>query len=281
MAGVYSELRHAARALARKPAFTAVAVLTLAAGIGVNTAIFSAVNAVLMRPLPFRDMDRMVTLHETHPVLHEINTAYPDFEDWKRQSQSFESMAAYTFQGLQKLTLTGRGEPVQLQAAFASQDLLPLLGVEPFLGRAFLPEEERPGHDRVALVSHAAWIRYFGGDPKIINTSAALDGESYRVIGVLPAGRAFPVWADIVAPLSRLDDYDRTTRKFHQLEVVGLLKPGVSMEQAGTEMRTIAHRLGVIYPATNNTIGAELAPFREQFVADARRPLLTCWPRLG
>jgi len=221
-----------------------------------------------------------VMIWETHPALGKVQVAYPDYRDWRAQSNSFEDVGAYTFQGLLKENLTGDAasspnrEPEQLKASFISANLLPLVGVEPALGRNFLSDEEVPGHDRVALLSHSLWMRRFSGDRSLLGRGIRLNGQDFRVTGVLAAGRAFPDWADVFLPLLQLGDYDLTNRKHHQLEVVGRLKPGSTLRQTQAEMEGIAHRLQRTYPATNNTIGTKVVALQEQFTGESRKPLL-------
>jgi putative ABC transport system permease protein len=275
------DLRYAVRMLRRNPGFTAVAVLTLGLGIGANTAIFSTVNAVLLRPLPYPHAERLVQIWETHPVLHRIQASYPDYMDWRGQNNSFEKMAAYTFEGLQPVNLVAGGEPVQLACSLVSESLLPTLGVAPEIGRNFGADEVRPGHDNVAILSHALWVSRFGARPDIVGMQLPIDGVSVRVVGVLSAAGQFPVWADVLMPVSRLADFDRVSRKHHLLQAIGRLKPGVTVDQAQTEIAGISRRLQSAYPATNSTIGAELVPLAEQVSGAVRRPLLMVMAAVG
>ncbi len=277
----HQDLGYAIRMLRRNPGFTAVAVLTLGLGIGANTAIFSTVDAVLLRPLPYRQPDRLVQIWETHPVLHRIQAPYSDYMDWRNQSAGFEQMAAYTFEGLNQVNLLAGGEPLQLAASLVSENLLPLLGIAPGVGRNFAPDEVRPGNDNVVILSHALWVNRFGANPNIVGRQISIDGVSMRVVGVLPASGQFPVWADLLMPISRLGDSDLVSRKHHPLEVIGRLKPGVSIERAQTEVGAIALRLQRAYPATNSTIGAELLPLSDQVTGSVRRPLLIVMAAVG
>ncbi len=275
------DFRYTVRMLRRNPGFTAVAVLTLVLGIGANTAIFSTVNAVLLRPLPYAHAERLVQIWETHPVLHRIQAPYPDYVDWDKQSTSIERMAAYTFEGLQPVNLVIGGEPVQLAGSLVSGNLLPTLGISPEKGRNFSPDEVKPGHDNVAILSHALWVNRFGAAPNIVGTQLAIDGVSVRVVGVLSATQQFPVWADLLMPISRLADFDRVNRKHHLVEAIALLKPGLTAERAQTEIAGIARRLQSAYPATNSTIGAELIPLSDEVSGTVRRPLLMVMAAVG
>ncbi len=281
MANIAQDLRYAVRMLWRNPGFAAVVILTLALGIGANTVIFSTVNAVLLRPLPYREPDHLVQIEETHPVIHRIQTPYADYLDWRNQSTSFEQMAAYTFEGFRQVNLVTGGEPVQLDGSLVTDNLLRTLGIAPERGRNFSPDELRPGHDKVVILSHSLWVNRFGANPNILGTQLAIDGVSMRVVGVLPASGQFPVWADLLMPVSLLGDFDLNSRKHHPLEVIGRLRPEVSTEQAQAEIKGIAHRLQSAYPATNGTIGAELVPLSEQISGAVRRPLVIVMAAVG
>src|SRR5207245_221850 len=235
-----NDLKFAFRQLLKNPGFTAVAVLTLALGIGANTAIFSVVNAVLLRPLPFREPDRLVTVWERDPKQgYEQNLATTGtFLDWRAQNQSFEGMAI--FDSNRGFTLTGRGEPERPTGAAVSANLFQILGVSPLLGRAFADEEEMTGRGQVALLSHDLWQRRFGGDPSIQGKPITLDGKPYTVVGVMPAKFRFPGMtgmlfgvfanqpAELWVPLT-LDGAARNERGNHIWQVVARLKPGVAI----------------------------------------------------
>ncbi len=272
------DVRYGFRMIRKNPWTTAVAVLSLALGIGANVAIFSVVNTLLLRPLPFQDPDRLVTIDETHPEIPRLEASVPDFQDFRDQSRSFSGMAAYSFNGYKKFVLSGGGEPEQLEGTLASQNLFPLLGVGPALGRNFLPEEDKPGQARVAILSDSLWRRRFSSDQNILGKAIQLNGESFTVVGVMGRGNQFPVGSDIWIPLSNLSDTDMTSRTFHPVSVIARLKPGVTEQEARTEVETIAQRLRQSYPATNKTLGVALAPLPEQFVGDMRTAL---WVLLG
>src|SRR5439155_11311205 len=268
-----NDLRYSVRMLLKSRGFTVVALLTLALGIGGVTAVFSVVYAVLLRPLPFRDPDRLVMVWESHPEIRKLQVTVPDFVDWQNQSQDFEQMAAYSFEAVNKVVLTGRGEPEQLQATMVSENLFPLLGVKPAVGRSFLLEECQSGHDRVAMLSHALWQRRFGADPSILGKAIALDLDSFTVVGIVAPDQAFPVWADVFLPLSLMEAEVRTSRVYHPLEVVARLRQESTLRQAQTEMGTIARQLQQAYPATNGTIGAFVVPLLKDSVGDVQKPL--------
>jgi putative ABC transport system permease protein len=278
---MFQDLRFGARMLRTHPGFTAVAVLTLALGIGANTAIFSVVNAVLLRPLPFAEPDRLVSIAETHPEIARIEVSTPDFEDWRRQAQVFVDMAAWSIKDWGKHVITEAGEPEQLQSTCVTPNFFPLLGVSPALGRNFLPEENLAGHDRVAIVSHGLWRRRFAADPNLVGRAIRLNGENYIVVGVMPRGAQLPFDTDVWLPLSQLGTYPLTSRVPHMLEVVARLKAGVTVEQARAEMEAIAGRLKQTYPETNKNFGVMLNPLRERLTGDLKPALLALFGTVG
>jgi len=271
------DLRYSLRMFRKAPGFTAAAVLALALGIGANTAIFSVVNGVLLRPLAYRDSGRLVLAWQTEPDLPQAPLTSPDFLDWKEQNRVFEQLEAFALTGL---NLTGRDRPVRLEGARITPGFFRMLGVAPALGRDFLPEEDQPGRNQVVILSHAAWVENFGSDPQIAGKSVTLDGNSYTVVGVMP--RQFrtpaPQREEIFTPFSmRKTD----SRGSHFLAAIGCLKPGVSLEQAQTEISGIAARLSKAYPATNTGIGARLVPLQEQVVGRVRPTLLALLGAVG
>ena len=195
---IWQDVRFGARMLWKRPGFTAVAVLTLALGIGANTAIFSVVNGVLLRPLPYRTADRLVFLSEWSQQVPNMSVAYPNFLDWQAQAQSFDALAAFRSNGF---VLTGAGEPERLTAREVSQQFFPALGVAPAAGRNFLPEEDRTGGSKTVILSHGLWQRRFGGDPAILGQSLMLNNESYTVVGVLPQTFEWQAPVDVFVPL--------------------------------------------------------------------------------
>ncbi|HWB99487.1 MAG TPA: ABC transporter permease, partial [Bryobacteraceae bacterium] len=241
-------LHQAFRSLCRRPAFALAAILTIALGAGANIAVFHIVYPVLLQPLPFRQPDRLVQIWESTPALPQLQVAVPDFEDWKRSTKSFEGLAAYTLQAMNKITLLGQGEPEVLQGAMATENLLPILGVQPLLGRWFSPEDQREKR-RVALLSEALWRRKFSADPGVVGKNIRLEKESFTVIGILRRGEAIPEWADLWIPFSLLEPELQNTRKYHPLEIIGRLRSGVSTDRAQAEIQTISHGLSQAYPA--------------------------------
>jgi putative ABC transport system permease protein len=271
MQTLLQDLRYAFRLLAKSRGFTAIAVLTLALGIGENSAIFSVVNGVLLRPLAFRDPARLVIVAEKSPF-PTISTSYQNFVDWRDQSRSFESMEATRGTGL---SLTGAGEPELLLARMATAGLFPLLGVEAHIGRTFLPEEDRAGGAPVALLSYGLWQRRFGGSREIIGKPITLASQPYSVVGVLPAGFQILQPADVFVPFKPWAATLPDDRNWHPgIIAVARLKPGVSREQARAEMVGITKRLEQQYPDYNTGTSADVVGLQEQMVQNIRPALI-------
>jgi putative ABC transport system permease protein len=276
MAGLVQDLRFAVRGLRRTPGFTAAAVATLALGIGVTTAIFSVVNALLLRPLPYREPDRIVT------ALHGGNApvAPADFLDWRAQSRSYQHAAAAQFWGP---TLTARGAPEVIAPAMqVTADLFAVLGVEPLLGRTFRAGDDRPGAAPAVVLSHRLWRQRFAADPHLVGQTLTLDGRGYTVIGVMPRAFEFaPFWvrkAELWTPLdltSRAQD-----RRGESLRLFGRLAPGVSRDQAQAETDAIWRRLQARYPADTRA-DVVLTPVHDKAVGKIRQPLLVLLAAVG
>jgi putative ABC transport system permease protein len=246
MDSLMKDVRYGIRMLTRNPAFTAVAVIALALGIGANAAIFSVVNAVLLRPLPFADPDRLMVLRETKlPQFPEFSVAPANFMEWQKQNTVFERMAAFQNSAY---NLIGVGEPERLQGMRVSDGFLAMLGVQPARGRDFLPEEDQPGHNQVVIISDGLWQRRFGGDPNILNQAITLNGNSYTVVGIMPADFRFGGSATDIWSPTAFDAKAAQQHGSHYVAVIGRLRPGVSVEQARAEMSAIAERLAAQYP---------------------------------
>jgi putative ABC transport system permease protein len=274
------DLRYAGRMQFKNPGFTIVAVIALALGIGANTAIFSVVNSVLLRPLPYKDPERLVMVWEdaTHQGYPQETPAAANFVDWRDQNTVFEGMAAIADESF---NLTGAGDPERLEGRRVSANLFPLLGVDPHIGRTFTSDEDKPGANKVAVMSHALWQRRFGGDNNILGKPLTLNGEPYIVVGVMPARFQFPTSDDALwVPIAFTAD-DARNRRRHYLQVVARLKPGTSLEQAQTEMHTIAARLAQQYPESNTDLGATVNSLHEQLVGDIRPALLILLGAVG
>jgi putative ABC transport system permease protein len=275
METLVKDIRYALRGLGQRPGFTVVAVLTLALGIGANTAIFSVVNAVLLKPLQFRDPDRLVMIWEdaTFAGFPRNTPAPANYVDWKAQSQSFEDMAAShetTF------NLTGDGTPERVAAYGVTANFFPLFGVAPELGRTFTADEDRPGAGKAVVLSHSLWQTRYGGDRQILNRDIQLDGEKYTVVGVMPAGfQFFESDVRLWVPLA-LDAEDWASRGSHYLKVVGRLKPGVSLDQARADVSSVMTRIAKDHreETFDGKLGAIVMPLREQLSGDVRSSLI-------
>jgi len=283
-----NSLRYAFRMLMKNPGVSLITVITLALGIGANTAIFSVVNGVLLRPLPYKDPERLVALWENVPTHGRWRASPANFFDWKKQSTSFEGMAAY---GGSAATLTGQGDPEQLLGTVVSSGYFGVVGVEPKLGRSFVAEEHEPGKGQVVILGFDLWQRRFGGDPGVLNKSVTLDGNVYTIIGVMGPG-IYPVRPTTSGridfdeqqqqywrPMSFTSQW-AAARSAHVLGVVGRLKPGVTIEQATTEMNTIGARLEQEYPA-NKGEGIIVNRFMNEVVGDVRPALVTLMFAVG
>ena len=265
------DIRFAFRLLAKSPGFTAIAILTLALGIGTNTAIFSVVNAVLLRPLPFRDPSRLVLVIEKskYPT---ITVSYQNYLDWRDQSHSFESMEAIYGANM---TLTGRGEPERLVARRVTAGFFPVLGISPKIGRSFRTEEDSAGGTPVAILSYGLWQRRFGGSPNILGQSVNLDAQPYTVIGVMPAGFKFFQDADVFLPFHPWAKTLPDDRNWHPgILPVARLKPGVTIAEARAEMQTISKRLEQQYPLYNTGCSSDVILAHDQLVQSSRPALL-------
>jgi predicted permease len=217
---------------------------------------------------------------ETTPVLPQLQISVPDFEDWRNQTHSFAQVAAYTFQAMNRITLVGQGEPEVVQATNATADLFPAMGIQPLLGRAIGAADERAKRP-VALIGEKLWRRTFAADPAIIGRTIHLETLSFTIIGVVPTRQAFPEWAEVWLPFSWIDPELPTTRKYHPLEVIARLEPGVTEEQAQAEMRALAARVAAEHPDTNGTVGAYVVPLARQITGDVRPALLLVWSAVG
>jgi putative ABC transport system permease protein len=280
MENFWNDVKYGARMLFKNPGFTVVAILTLALGIGANTAIFTVVNGVLLRPLPFRDPSRVVLVIERNAQFPSItSTSYLNYKDWRDQSSSFDSLEATLFTNL---TLIGTGEPVRLTARRVTAGLLPLLGVVPAAGRIFLPEEDRAGGSPVAMISYALWQRRFGGSLDWLGKTIVLDSQPHTLIGVLPPGFQLLQSADVFVPFEPWAKTLPDDRDWHPgILPVARLKPGVSLVQARTEMKTITARLEKQYPDANTGVSADVVHLQDQVVVNVRSALLVLLAAVG
>src|SRR6266850_454104 len=275
-----NDLKFAFRQLLKNHGFTAVAVLTLAIGIGANTAIFSVINAVLLRPLPYKNPDRLVWIWENNLSKNiPINPASPgNFNDWRKQSQLFERLSAWEGENF---NLSDHGEPERVLGSKVFADFFDVLGVQPILGRGFLPEDDRAGANPVVLLSEGLWQRRYGGESNILGKTVTVDGRGFTVIGITPARHAVPfdhfeLWVPFALDASRVNAHgDRFLRP------IGRLKHGVTVKQAQTELGGIARRLEQLYPQENTGAGVSVIPLKDMFTADMRAPLLVLLGAVG
>src|SRR5580693_3460039 len=277
MNGFAQDFRDALRQLRKNPGFTAVAIAILALGIGANTAIFSVVNGVLLRPLPFKEPARLVRVWHVPPpasfpgmTMFAVSAA--NFTDWENQNHVFDGMAIYTYHGF---TTTG-AKPEQVAAGAVSAGFFSTLGVQPMLGRALSPDEDQVGHSHVVVLSYRFWQEHFGSNPDIVGHDINLDGEGYLVAGVMPASFQFPDFAQMWTPMAWTDQ-ERAVRGEHHYAVIARLKPGVEIKQAQAEMNTISERLQQLYPADDKGWGAAVLPLHDDLVSDVRPALLVLW----
>jgi len=269
------DLRFAIRQFRKSLGFTAVAVITLALGIGANTAIFSVVNGVLLRPLAFKEADRLVRVWHVPPAksfpgMPTFSVSAANYLDWERQNHVFAGMAIYSFHGF---TFTGINKPEQVDACSATYGFFSTLGVQPELGRVFTPQEDQPGQSNVVVLSHRLWQEHFGSNPSVVGQNINLDGQSYLVAGVMPASFQFPEFAQMWTPMAWTDK-ERAVRGEHHSVVVARLKPGVDLKQAQAEMNTISSRLEQQYPEDDKGWGAIVVPLHDDMVSDVRPALL-------
>jgi putative ABC transport system permease protein len=277
---MFQDLRFGLRMLLKHKGFTTIAILTLSLGVGANTAIFSIVNAVLLRPLPFAEPERLVWIGGWLGADKELGLTPADFLDYREQSRSFAQFAASVSNGI-AMNLSGDGEPERLKGGLVTANYLDAFGVKPALGRTFVAEEG--GNERVVVLSHSLWERRFGADPAIINQTITLDNRKFTVIGVMPPQFQYPpeveVWQPFSFPASPQSAF--RSRELHFLRPVARLKPGVSRAQAQAEVEAIARRLQTLYPKTNANESLFLTPLQERLVGNARLTLLVLLGAVG
>ncbi len=276
---LFQDLRYGARMLRKRWGFTAIAIMTLALGIGANTAIFSVVNAVVLRPLPYQDPERLVMLWGTNAKdgNGQQPASFAEFNDWKAEVRSCQALSASL---LWSFVLTGGGEPEPIQGHYVSASLFQLLGVMPARGRAFSPEEDRIGGTPVVIVSHGLWQRRFGADPNLIGKTLTLDGGSFTVVGIMPEGFQFLEAGEVWVPLMQ-NRLTNTIRAVRLLLVAGRLGDGVKVEQASAELATMASQLEKQYPDFNTGVGLRLVPLHEQVTGKVRFALLLLLGAVG
>ena len=275
------DVRDALRGLVRRRGFALVTLLTLALGIGASAAIFSAVHAVLLRPLPFPAPDRIVQVYSTTreaPDARGGSVSPPDFVDWRSSTSSFSDLAALTSASL---ALTGIGPAEQISGAYVTGSFFSLLAVSPLHGRRLLPADDTVNGPAVAVLGHGVWTRRFGGDTSVVGRLVTLDGVPHRVVGVMPAGFAYPLGADIWVPLRFTAEELRTQRGAHYLDVIGRLARGVALDTARADVRVLVRRLAAQYPRTNREKDASVFLLRDALVGDVRPALLLLLGAVG
>jgi predicted permease len=266
------DIQYGWRMLLSRPGFTIIAGVALALGIGVNSAVFSVVNGVLLRPMAYKQSDKLVRIWEKWGGFDDGSVSYPNFKDWRERNTSFESLAAYRWQGF---NLTEGDQPERIIGRRVSSQMLTVLGVAPALGRDFTDDEDREGADHVAIISDALWRRRLGADPSAVGKTLTLDDEPYQVIGVLPADFHYFLNADVLTTMEAKKAQWLTQRSWHPgIQVVARLKPGVNIAQASADMTSIAGALGQEYPDTNKEHWVTLRSLYEATVADVRKLLL-------
>ena len=265
MESLRSDITYAIRNLWKRPGFTLIAVLTLAIGIGANSAIFSAVNALLLKPLPFHELDRVVAIWDKSPSrgYDHNEVTFANYLDWQAQSQSFEQLALYRWWSV---NLAGIDPPERARGFLVTANYLDALGMKPIIGRNFLPEENQPGKDAVAIISHSLWLRRFGGDPNVLNKTITTNAVVRTIVGVMPEHFNYPKGGEIYGPLA-VTPQIMQNRRTHTYYVVGRLKPGISIQSAQSDIDNITARLEQQYPDQNKGWGATVYPI----VADTVR----------
>jgi putative ABC transport system permease protein len=277
METLIQDVRYGVRTMLKRPGFTAVVLLTLALGIGANTAIFSVVNAVLLKPLPYRNAERLVWVAgNVRGGTNRASVSPADYVDYRAQNTVFEEFAASLSVPF-AVSLTGAGEPERLTGSLVTANYFRAFGVEPALGRTFGADEERPGPAPVAILSEGLWKRRFGGDPSVVGKTVTLDGKAVTVVGVAPPEFQYPAGTELWLPLD-FDMPEMKARKAHFFRPIGLLKEGVTLEQARAETDLIARRLEEQYPESNERWSLTLVPLQEQVVGGVRTSL---WVLLG
>jgi putative ABC transport system permease protein len=288
IADFWQDLRYGARMLRKNPGFTLIAVVTLALGIGANTAIFSVVNAVLLKPLPFVSAERIMAIGATQTTDRSQfrQLSYPNFADFQAQSDAFERMAMFQTRGF---LMTSENGAVRLRGATVGSDLFSILGIQPLLGRTFLPDEDKPGGGRVVVLSYSAWQNRFKGAAQVVGQAVPINGQSYTVVGVMPQGFQFPIesepaelWANFTADTESVSgDPHSAQRGSPYLRAIGKLKPGVTVAQAEAQLVSIAAQLEKQYPNDNHGFSAKVVPLLDQLTAGIGASLWVMFAAVG
>jgi predicted permease len=268
----WQDVRYGLRMLLKNPGFAAIAILTLALGIGANTALFSVVNGVLLNPLPFPEPDQLYAVYYKTPAYGSGSISYPNFLDWQKQNHSFSALGAFRSEDV---NLTGAGEPERLHGHMISAEFFSVLGIRPILGRNFRPEEDQMGAGPVAIIGDGLWKRKFGLSPDVLGKSMALNGETYTIVGVFPERLPMFSASDVYTPVGQWDDPTFRDRRVGMgMNGVGRLKPGVSFAQARADMDSVAENLSAAYPDADKGTGITLVPLKKDIVGEVRGVLL-------
>jgi len=284
MIGLLQDLRYAVRQFLKTPGLTILVIITIALGVGANTALFSVVNGVLLNPLPYPEPDQLVALRESKPNFEWGTIPYPTFRDWQKDNHTFSSIAVWRGYAF---SLTGTGEAEQVNAQLVSSDFFPILGVKPLLGRSFLAGEDEIGAAPIAVISEGLWRRKFASAPDILSKGITLDGNSYSIVGVIPAGPHFPMGSasarrEVFVPIGQWKNNLLTSRGAGLgINGIGRLKPGVTIEQARADMTSVSNNLAAAFPDTNKGISARLIPFKQWMVGDIGSLLLVLLASVG
>jgi putative ABC transport system permease protein len=280
MQTLLQDLRYGARMLLKQPGFTLIALLTLALGVGANTAIFSVINAVLLRPLPYEESERLALYNERSPQMDGMSISWPNYTDWRAQQRVFEEMAVFN-RG--DYNLTGAGEPERIQAGQVTASLFTTLRVRAAVGRVFTADEDKPGGPPVVVLSYGLWQRRFAGDPQIVGQTLSFNDRGYTVIGVMPRGFRFPSRVEMWVPVGQLSDQPSWKQRGNHPGLYGVarLRPGVTIEQARADMDNIAAGLEKLYPNSNQDNRVRIIPLLENFVSDVRRGLWVLFGAVG
>ena len=278
MQTVLQDLRYALRNLMKSKGFTAVAAVTLAIGIGANTAIFSVIDTILLRPLPYREPGRLVRLYETEAAPGDYPFAGPDFLDWKTQNHTFQDMTLFSWAG--DMNLSGEGRPDHVLGVPTEANFFSLLGVTPMLGRTWAPGEDQPGKDQEVILSYSLWRAHFGGDPGVVGRNVELNSKKYTIVGVMPLNFRFPSQAQLWIPLD-MDTKSLRPRGNHWANAIGRLKPGVSIQQARSDLKVISSRLEQRYPDSNYKVGSVVNSLHDDLIGDSRDSLIMMLSAVG
>jgi putative ABC transport system permease protein len=279
MGTLLQDVKYGIRMLAKNPGFTIVAVLTLALGIGANTAIFGMVQSILLRALPYQQPESLVQLWNIYPAWGQLPLSPGDYRDFQQNSHEFSGMAAYV-DVAQGLNMTGQGNPERLQAAFATSELFPLLGIRAVAGRSFTPDENKPGSAPALMISHRLWQSHFGADPTVVGRTLTLDGRGYTLAGILPAGFQLVPWADLWLPIGQYQD-DLAGRIHHPFNVLARLKAGVTISKADSELQTLNRQAELTFPDTHKGWSVVVRRMEDPAAARLRLALVVLFAAVG